>query len=434
MDGVFTGCRAGALCALTVLASCAETTPRYGEEVHAVEAALSAEMRESMAADEAFAQVYSVRPSGSVEAAADAITFEVDKPFALFVNPDPEAIAYELRITQGNARVASLAFEHPAAPGPRQLPEVTQETTVEADVLVNAVLEGSWCEACTLTRVRHFVSPRMAEALTSAPRAYHVSVAKYARGVSAGIQAWVDRLATSETQIARLIEVDRRMQNAYADYEARLVEKGVEDADTARAELEHSFVDAHLEAGFDPATLAVAAQESTELMIGWFSGLDLRVVPYAIYEAERLRARTVQSLFSNRLSEAGIDDMRIAGMNAEFSTLLRAAADRGHESRYFTVQAWKAYEMAALVAFADANAKTTSILGLLGDLRQFDADVKGTVNRIATEQMTGKPRPEAIREPLDNYRAVLDKGISDPTLRMIVYHTSIPAQGIPYPL
>ena len=429
MAGLFPG---GRMCAaaLLAIAACADTVPR-DTEVHAVEAMVSPELRDGMMSDQAFAQVFSLRPNGGAHDVSESVTFSLDEPVVLFVDPDPLAVAYEVRISLGNARIASQLFAEPFAEGAYQVGgPISAETTVETDVVVSSLLSGSWCDDCSITWVRHFVSPAMAAALASAPRSYPVSVARYARGITAGIEAWSDRLKTGVRSRPKMLATQTRLDKAYHAYEAR-VAGGPADVVAAQTEVEHAFIAAHVDAGHDRALLAEAAQEVTELMIGWFARLDLRVVPSAIYEAERLRARAVQSWFASRLVDAGFDAMTVAGMNAEFSSLLRAATERGYEASYFTVQAWRAYAMGALVGFVDANAGSPAIVNLLMLLRNFDPAAKGAVNRIATEQATAQPRHAPIRESLDAYRVLLEKEVRDPVLRDIVYHTSIGGHGIP---
>ncbi len=424
--------RLAALSAVALLASaCVDTPENLSPHSRTVHANLSTDLKHSLASDTFSAQVFAAREGGIVTEASRTGVFYKASSFELDFDVHPDAIGYELRISQEGVRVASAAID-PEIETRRVAAPVNTESTVEADIMLNAVMDGSWCDSCSVSMMRCLVGPQMSEELAARPTTYHDTVATYGHGIARAVGALQEHLEAQPDGAARLERAQTILRRSHAATDIALVTETIRpNAATAQSELEHALSGALRDAGFEPAAMARAGQISAEVLFGGSKNLQPDLIPHALEASERIRWRLVSDYVSERLVDAGADEMEVAGINAAFAEELHQTAEQGESAPYYVEQLWLAFQMASLVTWAEVDPTAISILTILADLVPLDRHAKGVAADLATLSLGEEVDTNAVDRALTQYDEKVGEYVVERSLRDIVFHTSVPAHAVP---
>jgi hypothetical protein len=272
---------------------------------------------------------------------------------------------------------------------------MSQETSVEVTVYVEAKSSGSWCETCTLPELRAMIDNELAARIAASDRSDRH--AKVAAAISGSIQAQSNLFAELEGEFEDG-EAREKAASAVASSQLTLDAKlhaasSSSAQDSAKEESERAYVNAYATAGFGEDVLVRAFEARAKATSSLSTGLEADARASMISEAEVHHATFTDNALQASLTGEASTEYKQA--HAALLSELEASADAGAEVESEVEASWATWKGMArdeLNAQFDATTQTA----LDGMATSFDAATQAYLGALATLDSSASIAAETI--------------------------------------
>ncbi|MFU8802864.1 MAG: hypothetical protein ACNA8W_03545, partial [Bradymonadaceae bacterium] len=243
------------------------------------------------------------------------------------------------------------------------------ETTVAADVYVQARMAGEWDDRCDTPTLRLLITPGIAGGVATGED-YTGDVEVLARSTTAGMKAYMSTLLAERERLRELEELDDSpvegaepvdtfddddlqsardaLRSAFDDYETRVFgTTDMEDRMEARIELYHSWLDAYSDNNIGLHLQSRAAHSLAEAQMIYFDDLGDAAQARAMADNEFFRALRVTSAIEQNADRMGITGEPHAAIEQAGNSLMNSLLVLGEGSGDIsdTVrESWSSYQ------------------------------------------------------------------------------------------
>ena len=274
---------------------------------------------------------------------------------------------------------------------------MSQETSVEVSVYVEAKSSGEWCETCTLPELRAIIDAELAARVAASNRSDRH--AKVATAISASLEAQANLFAELEGEFEDA-EARQKQADAVASSQLTLDAKlhaasNASTKESAQEASQEAYVSAYANAGFSEDVLARAFEARAKATSSLSTGLEADARASIISNAEVHHA-----IFANAAIEASLEGDASADYKSAYATLVSeleasAEAEASADIQANVEAAWGTWKEQANEEL-DAQFSATTQVAVEGLTTSLDAATQVYISALATLDSSASVAAEAI--------------------------------------
>jgi hypothetical protein len=272
---------------------------------------------------------------------------------------------------------------------------MSQETSVEVTVYVEAKSSGTWCETCTLPELRAMIDQELAARVDASSRSDRH--AKVAAAISGSIQAQSNLFAELEGEFEDA-QARQKSADAVASSQLTLDAKlhaasSASAKEGAREASERAYVDAYATAGFGNDTLVRAFEARAKATSSLSTGLEADARASMISDAEVHHAVFADTALQGSLTGEASTEYKQA--HAALLSELEASAEAGADIEGEVEASWATWKGMARDEL-NAQFELVTQTALDGMATSFDAATQAYLGALGTLDSSASIAAETI--------------------------------------